>query len=144
MFCDLSPRQRLLYRGLRANISVAELLVKASRQGDADSARSLMNLVMQFRKVGSKLGCLMNLVINSYLRSAIIPIFSNERRSSVRTLSRSSRNPIWPARRTSSSTQKFPKIPFLFHFLNYSLTKAFCMVSRAHHRSGLILIFWVP
>jgi len=34
-------------------VSVAELLVKASRQGDADSARSLMNLVMQFRKVRS-------------------------------------------------------------------------------------------
>lgn len=41
----------MLYRGLRSNISVADLLVRASRQGDADSARSLMNLVMQFRKV---------------------------------------------------------------------------------------------
>lgn len=51
IYCDLSPRQRALYRGLRANISVAELLQKAANLGDADSAMSLMNLVMQFRKV---------------------------------------------------------------------------------------------
>ncbi|KAF8315369.1 hypothetical protein DL93DRAFT_2057333, partial [Clavulina sp. PMI_390] len=51
LFCDLSPRQRALYRALRANASLSEILAKASRQGDADSARSLMNLVMQFRKV---------------------------------------------------------------------------------------------
>ncbi|KAF8527985.1 SNF2 family N-terminal domain-containing protein [Hysterangium stoloniferum] len=51
IYCDMSPRQRSLYRGLRANISVAELLQKAANLGDADSAMSLMNLVMQFRKV---------------------------------------------------------------------------------------------
>lgn len=51
LYCDLSFRQRALYRGLRANVSVQELLVRASKHGDADSARSLMNLVMQFRKV---------------------------------------------------------------------------------------------
>lgn len=51
IYCDLSPRQRALYRGLRANISVTELLQKAANLGDADSAMSLMNLVMQFRKV---------------------------------------------------------------------------------------------
>ncbi|GJJ09521.1 hypothetical protein Clacol_003744 [Clathrus columnatus] len=51
IYCDLSPRQRALYRGLRANISVTELLQKAANLGDADSAISLMNLVMQFRKV---------------------------------------------------------------------------------------------
>lgn len=34
-----------------ANVSVADLLEKAANIGDADSARSLMNLVMQFRKV---------------------------------------------------------------------------------------------
>ncbi|KAF8330420.1 P-loop containing nucleoside triphosphate hydrolase protein [Cantharellus anzutake] len=51
LYCDLSFRQRALYRGLRANVSVQELLVKAAKHGDADSARSLMNLVMQFRKV---------------------------------------------------------------------------------------------
>lgn len=32
-------------------MSVADLLEKAANIGDADSARSLMNLVMQFRKV---------------------------------------------------------------------------------------------
>lgn len=49
---DLSPRQRALYAGLLANVSVSDLLEKAANIGDADSARSLMNLVMQFRKVG--------------------------------------------------------------------------------------------
>ena len=51
IYCDLSFRQRALYRGLRSNVSVRELLEKAANIGDADSARSLMNLVMQFRKV---------------------------------------------------------------------------------------------
>ncbi|KAH9486801.1 Chromatin-remodeling ATPase INO80 [Psilocybe cubensis] len=51
IYVDLSPRQRNLYAGLLANVSVADLLEKAANIGDADSARSLMNLVMQFRKV---------------------------------------------------------------------------------------------
>ncbi|EIW86595.1 hypothetical protein CONPUDRAFT_45589 [Coniophora puteana RWD-64-598 SS2] len=51
VFVDLSSRQRALYRALLANVSVADLLEKAANIGDADSARSLMNLVMQFRKV---------------------------------------------------------------------------------------------
>jgi DNA helicase INO80 len=52
IYVDLSARQRGLYRALLANVSVADLLEKAANIGDADSARSLMNLVMQFRKVG--------------------------------------------------------------------------------------------
>ncbi|KAI0785971.1 SNF2 family N-terminal domain-containing protein [Abortiporus biennis] len=51
IFVDLSARQRALYKALLANVSVADLLEKAANIGDADSARSLMNLVMQFRKV---------------------------------------------------------------------------------------------
>ncbi|THH31999.1 hypothetical protein EUX98_g2177 [Antrodiella citrinella] len=51
IYVDLSARQRALYKGLLANVSVADLLEKAANIGDADSARSLMNLVMQFRKV---------------------------------------------------------------------------------------------
>lgn len=51
MYVDLSARQRKLYKVLAANVSVADLLAKAANLGDADSARSLMNLVMQFRKV---------------------------------------------------------------------------------------------
>ncbi|KZT74763.1 hypothetical protein DAEQUDRAFT_659213 [Daedalea quercina L-15889] len=51
IYVDLSARQRALYRALLANVSVADLLEKAANIGDADSARSLMNLVMQFRKV---------------------------------------------------------------------------------------------
>ncbi|KAG1716542.1 hypothetical protein ID866_594 [Astraeus odoratus] len=50
IYVDLSSRQRALYRALLANVSVADLLEKAANIGDADSARSLMNLVMQFRK----------------------------------------------------------------------------------------------
>ncbi|TFK41034.1 SNF2 family DNA-dependent ATPase [Crucibulum laeve] len=51
IYVDLSARQRALYQALLANVSVADLLEKAANIGDADSARSLMNLVMQFRKV---------------------------------------------------------------------------------------------
>ncbi|KAI0662679.1 SNF2 family N-terminal domain-containing protein [Cubamyces menziesii] len=51
IYVDLSPRQRSLYKALLANVSVQDLLEKAANLGDADSARSLMNLVMQFRKV---------------------------------------------------------------------------------------------
>ena len=40
-----------MYKVLAANVSVADLLAKAANLSDADSARSLMNLVMQFRKV---------------------------------------------------------------------------------------------
>jgi chromatin-remodeling ATPase INO80 len=47
----LSARQRALYTALLAKVSVQDLLEKAANMGDADSARSLMNLVMQFRKV---------------------------------------------------------------------------------------------
>ena len=52
---DMSPRQRALYKALLANVSVADLLEKAANIGDVDSARSLMNLVMQFRKVNYSL-----------------------------------------------------------------------------------------
>ena len=51
IYVDLSARQRTLYKALLAKVSVADLLAKAANIGDADSARSLMNLVMQFRKV---------------------------------------------------------------------------------------------
>ncbi|THH02834.1 hypothetical protein EW026_g83 [Hermanssonia centrifuga] len=51
IYVDLSARQRAMYKALLANVSIADLLEKAANIGDADSARSLMNLVMQFRKV---------------------------------------------------------------------------------------------
>ncbi|KAG9305902.1 hypothetical protein G9A89_016554 [Geosiphon pyriformis] len=51
VFCELNARQRMLYRGLREKISVAELLEKATSLNDNESVDSLMNLVMQFRKV---------------------------------------------------------------------------------------------
>ncbi|ORZ27824.1 SNF2 family N-terminal domain-domain-containing protein [Lobosporangium transversale] len=49
--CELTARQRALYRGLKEKISISELLEKASSLDDSDSVDSLMNLVMQFRKV---------------------------------------------------------------------------------------------
>ncbi|KAI7821877.1 SNF2 family N-terminal domain-containing protein [Gamsiella multidivaricata] len=49
--CELTARQRALYRGLKEKISISELLEKASSLDDNDSVDSLMNLVMQFRKV---------------------------------------------------------------------------------------------
>ncbi|TIB92872.1 hypothetical protein E3Q19_01795 [Wallemia mellicola] len=49
--CDLSQRQRALYRLLRSRISITSLIEKASKGNDEASKRGLMNLVMQFRKV---------------------------------------------------------------------------------------------
>ncbi|KAK0727502.1 INO80-like protein [Lasiosphaeria miniovina] len=49
IFCDLTYRQRAMYANLRNQISIMDLIEKATL-GDDDSS-SLMNLVMQFRKV---------------------------------------------------------------------------------------------
>ncbi|OZJ04308.1 hypothetical protein BZG36_03164 [Bifiguratus adelaidae] len=51
IFCDLNARQRELYRSLKQKISVSEILEKAASLNDNESLDSLMNLVMQFRKV---------------------------------------------------------------------------------------------
>jgi chromatin-remodeling ATPase INO80 len=50
VFCDLTYRQRAMYANLRSKISIMDLIEKASMGDDQDTA-TLMNLVMQFRKV---------------------------------------------------------------------------------------------
>ncbi|KAN0060333.1 putative DNA helicase ino80 [Thecaphora frezii] len=50
ILCDMSARQKMLYKGLRSHISLAELMDKATANDEA-GLKSLMNLVMQFRKV---------------------------------------------------------------------------------------------
>lgn len=50
VFCDLTYRQRAYYGNLRSKISVMDLAEKAAVGDDQDTA-TLMNLVMQFRKV---------------------------------------------------------------------------------------------
>ncbi|KAJ9663933.1 putative DNA helicase ino80 [Coniosporium apollinis] len=50
VFCDLTYRQRAYYSGLRNKISIMDLIEKAAIGDDQDTA-TLMNLVMQFRKV---------------------------------------------------------------------------------------------
>lgn len=61
-----------MYKALLANVSVTDLLEKAANIGDVDSARSLMNLVMQFRKVRC-----------SRMRSDDCFFFTNESRSVI-------------------------------------------------------------
>ena len=51
LYCDMSARQKLLYKNLRSHVSVAELVDKATSTNDESGLKSLMNLVMQFRKV---------------------------------------------------------------------------------------------
>ncbi|KAJ2765548.1 putative DNA helicase ino80, partial [Coemansia nantahalensis] len=55
--CDLTKRQKDMYRGLMSKISLAELLQSlqsnSSQGGKDDANENLMNLVMQFRKVCS-------------------------------------------------------------------------------------------
>lgn len=48
---DLSQRQRRIYKALRQRVSISDLIAQANNMGDAMGAKSLMNLVMQFRKV---------------------------------------------------------------------------------------------
>ena len=51
IYVDLSARQRAMYRALLSKVSIADLLAQAANIRDVQSARTLMNLVMQFRKV---------------------------------------------------------------------------------------------
>ncbi|CAK7271131.1 Putative DNA helicase ino80 [Sporothrix epigloea] len=50
VFCDLTYRQRAYYANLRNQISIMDLIEKATL-GDDNDSKTLMNLVMQFRKV---------------------------------------------------------------------------------------------
>ncbi|RDL40476.1 p-loop containing nucleoside triphosphate hydrolase [Venustampulla echinocandica] len=50
IFCDLTYRQRAYYTNLRNQISIMDLIEKAT-VGDDNDTGTLMNLVMQFRKV---------------------------------------------------------------------------------------------
>ncbi|KAF4632347.1 hypothetical protein G7Y89_g5782 [Cudoniella acicularis] len=50
IFCDLTYRQRAYYGNLRNQISIMDLIEKATI-GDDNDTGTLMNLVMQFRKV---------------------------------------------------------------------------------------------
>ncbi|KAF7596300.1 putative DNA helicase ino80 [Aspergillus hancockii] len=50
IFCDLTYRQRAYYANLRNRVSIMDLIEKAAIGDEADST-TLMNLVMQFRKV---------------------------------------------------------------------------------------------
>jgi DNA helicase INO80 len=50
VYVDPSPLQRQLYKSLRANISMAELMDRATDDSQ-EGVQSLMNIVMQLRKV---------------------------------------------------------------------------------------------
>jgi DNA helicase INO80 len=50
VYCNLTNRQRVLYKMLRSQISLMDLIERAT-SGSDDGTQSLMNLVMQFRKV---------------------------------------------------------------------------------------------
>lgn len=48
VYCDLTSRQKMLYKLVKSQISIRDLLERGT---SGDDAASLMNLVMQFRKV---------------------------------------------------------------------------------------------
>lgn len=50
VYCNLTTRQRVMYKILKSQINLQELLAKA-QSGSEENTQSLMNLVMQFRKV---------------------------------------------------------------------------------------------
>lgn len=50
--CGLTPRQKVMYSRLRENMSIADLVQRATSLNNDDVAvKRLMNLIMQFRKV---------------------------------------------------------------------------------------------
>ncbi|KEI41892.1 uncharacterized protein L969DRAFT_91363 [Mixia osmundae IAM 14324] len=52
VYCDLTPRQRAMYKILRENMHMSDLLKRAtSLKEDDDSAKRLLNLIMQMRKL---------------------------------------------------------------------------------------------
>lgn len=52
LYVEISPRQKAIYRALRGNSSIRALLAQAAEGSDsALKVKSLMNIVMQFRKV---------------------------------------------------------------------------------------------
>ena len=54
MYCPLTIRQKLLYMGLKRKIRIEDLLQGLGSQSQNSAlTSSLMNLVMQFRKVGT-------------------------------------------------------------------------------------------
>ncbi len=57
MYCPLTTRQKLLYQAVKNKISIEDLLQSASSNTSQaqSSTSSLMNLVMQFRKVQTSL-----------------------------------------------------------------------------------------
>lgn len=48
VYCNLTPRQRVLYKLVKSQVSIRDLIEKGT---SGDEGASLMNLVMQFRKV---------------------------------------------------------------------------------------------
>lgn len=51
VYCDLTNRQKKLYRMLRSQINVVDLIENNKRIGRDEEVESIMNVVMQFRKV---------------------------------------------------------------------------------------------
>ena len=65
---NLSPRQHMMYKALRSNASVKAILDSAKDNSDTSTKRNaLMNVVMQFRKVGS--------ILHTFSRLLLILIF---------------------------------------------------------------------
>jgi len=53
VYCQLTTRQKLMYQAIKNKISIEDLLQSSTTGADkaGSAANSLMNLVMQFRKV---------------------------------------------------------------------------------------------
>ena len=69
LHCPLTIRQKLLYVGLKKKIRIEELLQNLGSQSQVNSSlnTSLMNLVMQFRKVKITSPCFMNGCTNKHV-----------------------------------------------------------------------------
>ncbi|KAG5648097.1 hypothetical protein DXG03_007132 [Asterophora parasitica] len=89
IYVSLSARQRALYNALLAHVSVADLLEKAANIGDADSARSLMNLVCNHPELFERADVVAPFSFSRFGRSGPI-----SREGDFISLPYSTRNPI--------------------------------------------------
>ena len=94
VYCNLTNRQKMLYKLVKSQISIRDLLEKGTT-GSGDDAASLMNLVMQFRKVCNH--------PDLFERQEVVSAFSFAnfgattdwlREPPILSLSQTSRNPI--------------------------------------------------
>lgn len=95
LLCDMSSRQRMMYNALKERVSITELVRAGAAESD-QGLKSLMNLVMQFRKVCNHPELFERADVRTPLAFAQVPRSAQAlaREGDVLDLSFAARNPI--------------------------------------------------